>query len=536
MYQVHSIFQLILVQEDNQYFVTDKLDEGQAILTPDEMELYKKTEPEESNVSIEYSQVAELNDLEGYVGYLDEAIQAMEAENINDNGKSEVTQYVQYALEDLSSANAEVEKNQIDIKEEVLTQMKAAVVSAKEQFSQLLSQNEIGFNKNLNTILRLQTNQISFKKPTYIQLPDEFENLDEVTGLRIFLDETSYVYIDGKDLEALAGLKIKIERLKDKKTYEITFLDQQDNMIDQLEQTITFAFPAQNEFTTVEAAYDGESQNWGGQYDGVSGNISFGTKYSGSCQIIDNRVNIKDISHLTSREQSAIKFMVSKGYLNLENDYFYPEASFSRYEFAQALVKMFFALDKSLETSFKDIPEDSEYYAYVASGETYDIIKGFVDQTFRGENNISKEQVISLCARTIAEQKGYVYPEHIEDYIKFADESEIAKWAVEDIALAVQSGLITNGGNLLPKTEITKAESAKVLYELFMLFYETSPGEVIEVSPVQKGYSILGIIIVLVLVIGMIRRFVKRNKVILTMIACTVAIIATLIIGFKGGF
>ena len=307
-------------------------------------------------------------------------------------------------------------------------------------------------------------------------------------------------------------------------------------MIDQLEQTITFAFPAQNEFTTVEAAYDGESQNWGGQYDGVSGNISFGTKYSGSCQIIDNRVNIKDISHLTSREQSAIKFMVSKGYLNLENDYFYPEASFSRYEFAQALVKMFFALDKSLETSFKDIPEDSEYYAYVASGETYDIIKGFVDQTFRGENNISKEQVISLCARTIAEQKGYVYPEHIEDYIKFADESEIAKWAVEDIALAVQSGLITNGGNLLPKTEITKAESAKVLYELFMLFYETSPGEVIEVSPVQKGYSILGIIIVLVLVIGMIRRFVKRNKVILTMIACTVAIIATLIIGFKGGF
>lgn len=535
IYRTEEIFELVLRQEEDNYFVTQAIYPSQEILSSDEIALYKKENQEASNVAIEYKEVDKLEGVDAYVDYLSEMIEDLQAETINDNGKSEVTQYVQYAIEDLASTSAVAEENAIDVKSEILEQMKEEMTSTKDKFDKLLSEKDVSFNKSLNTVLKLQIEGTSLKKPIYIQLPDSFEDLDEITGLRIAIDEKSYVYINGLDLEALTGLKIKIERLKDKSTYEITFLNKQDEVISQLEQTITFAFPAKDEFTTVLATYGEESQNWGGQYEAASGSISFGTKYSGIYKIVDSHIKIRDIGHLTSREQSVIKFMVSKGYLNLENERFNPEATFTRYEFAEALVKMFFALDTSLETSFKDVAEDSNYYPYVASGETYEIIKGYVDGTFRGETHILKQEVISLCARTIAEQKGYVYPENKEDYLKFADAEDISKWAADDIALAVQTGLTTSGGSLMPKSEITKSESAEVLYGLFMLLHETTPGNVVEITATQKTYSILGTLLILAFVLWMIKRFIKRNKVIITMIVCTVAIIITVVIGFKGG-
>lgn len=533
-----AMFQLILKKEEKQYFATYTDYPSEKLLTVEEIALYKKEEQQASNIDIAYDQVDKLGGVGEYVGYLDKAIEKSDQGNINDTAKGEVTQYVQYALEELSSESMEVENNTIQVETTLLDQMKDSVADAKNEFESLLSDKDIAFNKSLNTILKLETEKVDFRKPIHIQLPERFEDLGEVTGMRILLGDEGYVYIDSKDFDTLAGMNIKIERMKDKKTYDITFLTPNGEVIPKIERTITFAFSAKDELTTVLAHYEEgqEPQNWGGQYDGTSRLIAFGTKYSGQYEIVDDSVKIKDIGGLTKSQQSAIKFMVSKGYLTIENERFNPNQTFTRYEFAEALVKMFFALDTSLTTSLKDVPKDSHYYPYVASGETYDIIKGYEDGTFKGEVNILKEQVISLCARTVADQKGYVYPEHLEDYLKFADAEKIGAWATKDIALAVQSGLLTSGGELSPKDEITRVESAEILYQLFMLLYETTPGEIVDIGIEEKTYSIVGVILLALLVLWLIRRFIKKNKVVLTLLVCTAAIVITLIIGFKGGF
>lgn len=533
-------FELVLSEENGNYFVTKAIYPSEQILSSDEVALYKKEEQAESNVEIEYKKVNKLKGVKAYVDYLDDAISDVKEKVngtnvVNDAGQSEVTQYVQYAIENLGATTTEAKENVIDVKPEIIEEMKSSMTTAKDEFNKLLNENDMSFNKSLNTVLKLEAEDTSFKKPIFIQLPTQVEDLEEVTGLRVVINENSYVYISGEDLKALAGLKIRIERLQDKKSYDISFIDENGEIIPQLEQTLTFAFKAKDEFTTVVKISGEEEQNWGGQYESATNSISFGTKYSGIYKVVDNNVKIRDIAHLPRKQQSAIKFMVSKGYLTLENDCFNPEHTFSRYEFAEALVKMFFALDTSLQTDFKDVPVDSKYYPYVASGETYEIIKGFADGTFKGDTKILREQVISLCARTIADQKGYVYPEHAEDYLKFADVDEIGKWATNDIALAVQSGLITAGGSLTPKSQITKAESAEVLYELFMLLYETTPGNVAEMPVEQKTYSILGIFLVLALVLVLIWKVIKRFVIALTTLACTLAIIIAIYIGF-GGF
>ncbi|MBP3886286.1 MAG: S-layer homology domain-containing protein [Cellulosilyticum sp.] len=422
-----GIFQLILLEEEGQYFVSYANYPSETILSSEEIALYKKVEQEESNVVIEYNEVDKLDELGEYVDYLGEAIGDLGIDTINDHGKSEVTQYVQYVLEDLSTELMIAEENKIEINQALVDQMKNKMTVAMNKFNELLKKNNVSFNKALNTVLRVQTEKTNFKKPIYIKLPTEIEDLGEISGLRVLFDENSYVYIEEADLKTLSDYTIKIERLKDKCTYDITFINPKGRELEQIDASVSFAFPAKDELSTVVAHFAEEPLNWGGQYDASTGVIVFGTKYSGPYKVVDDSIKINDIDNLPKSQQSAIKFMVAKGYLSVEDGNFYPEASFSRYEFAEALVKMFFALDTSLTTTFKDVPQNSPYYSYVASGETYEIIKGYMDQTFRGDVKIPKEQVISLCARTIVDKKGYIYPENTEDYLRFVDAKENCK-------------------------------------------------------------------------------------------------------------
>ncbi len=113
--------------------------------------------------------------------------------------------------------------------------------------------------------------------------------------------------------------------------------------------------PADSELATVFVNYKNGSDNWGGQYNSASGSIEFSTRYSGEYNILEDEISISDIGNLTEKQQEAIGFMVSKGYFDLEGDKFNGQASLNRYDFTTAIVKMFFALDRELETSFTDV-------------------------------------------------------------------------------------------------------------------------------------------------------------------------------------
>jgi hypothetical protein len=240
-------------------------------------------------------------------------------------------------------------------------------------------------------------------------------------------------------------------------------LDEKGNITD--DRRIASSLPTINYLID----HSGGSDNWGGQYDKANGAIEFSTRFSGQYEVLENEIIISDIGNLPERQQQAIRFMISKGYFTLNDDLFQPDKSLTRYDFTKALVGMFFALDRELNTSFSDVTEESPYYDYVASAEKDSIVEGYNDQTFRGDLNISKEQVIALCARTLAEKKGYTYPENLDDYLTFTDKDEISEWAKADIALAVREGLISGIGSLSPKDDINRGESAEMLYKLFML-------------------------------------------------------------------
>ncbi|MCH5186430.1 MAG: S-layer homology domain-containing protein, partial [Oscillospiraceae bacterium] len=141
-------------------------------------------------------------------------------------------------------------------------------------------------------------------------------------------------------------------------------------------------------------------------------------------------------------------------------------------------------LDDDAVTSFSDV--DNEYYRYVASSEQSNIVEGFEDATFRGNEFVTVEQTIALTARTINQKKGYVYPEQIDKYINFTDDNIISDWAEKEIALAVREGIYSNEMNLKFSDNITRKDAAVILYRLFMIISNTPE------PPEITGYDIAG--------------------------------------------
>ena len=279
--------------------------------------------------------------------------------------------------------------------------------------------------------------------------------------------------------------------------------------MDKLDGSVGFALPADTELSTIMVSCSGGSINWGGQYDPHTQTVTFDASYSGQYEVLENRVSIADVNTLDAQVQDAIAFLVSKGYMSLNGDLFQPDAPLTRYEFAQALVGMFFALDTSLTTSFQDVPADSPYYAYVASGEAGAIIQGYNASTFGGSDPITMEQMLALAARTLMEHKGYTEPADAVSYLSaFYDGTQVSDWARSQIALAIREGLIDRGGMLAPLDRVSRSEAALILYRLFLLLCEvptvapelppvTDSGEdaALEPSPAQQAPAAVSVIL-----------------------------------------
>ncbi|WFA08000.1 S-layer homology domain-containing protein [Tissierella sp. Yu-01] len=478
--QGHAIIREVLKNGKKSYQLI-KYDTNGEYLTEEQLSKYLTKVNPEPNVSFDYSKVKDFKEGKEYINFFKNIISGLNGEKPNDKANGEIVTYIQHSIENSSTVAVNSNKNKIAIDKNVIEQASDAAEKTKLELVKILDDNNITLNKTIDIVLKINSQGLDSNKAMSIIFDTSIiEALGESNGIRVVLGDNQHtVYINNKDLRniinKIGSISVHIQKDKDTDIYTIVFTDSKGTEISQLPYPISFSLPADNELATIFVNYKGGSDNWGGQYGSTTKSIEFSTRYSGEYSILKNEINISDIEDLTEEQQKAIKFMVSKGYFELEGDKFNGNGPLTRYDFTRALVKMFFALDRELETTFTDVEKSNQYYPYIASGQKDDIVKGFEDNTFRGDLNISKEQLIALCGRTLVDKKGYVYPENPKDYLSFVDSDSIADWATVDIAIAVQNGLIDNGGILMPQMEMSRDEGAEILYKLFMLLYEVPP-------------------------------------------------------------
>ena len=453
-----------------------------------ELDTILSKQVKKTNVKLDYSKLYGTK-TKDVVTYIQGQLDNMEGTTPNDAAKAEISNYIESAISNSCGVAVKGKDNSLTIKGTVVSDLAEQALSAQKQYNDLLKANDVELNKKLIIMVRVLWQDMDNSKPCKIVLNEEL--LEALSGcdIQILLaDSQHYIQISSKNLETLINdygeVHIRVKKAANN-IYGLKFYDLEGTEIEKLPVPMTFGMPAVSELSTVMASYSDKNSNWGGQFDPNTMSLAFDVRFGGTYEIIENELNIDDINDLGDESKKAISFMVSKGYMGLTNDLFQPGASLSRYEFAQALVGMFFALDPELKTNFEDVPEESEYYAYVASGEERAILEGFTEKTFGGDKKMTVEQMLAFAARTLVDNKGYEEPDDVDSLLNsFADSDDISDWAKSDVALAVREGLIDRGGSLNPGAEVTREQAAVILYRLFLLLYEVPKVEM-ELPPTE---------------------------------------------------
>ena len=459
---------------DNSYYMIEQ--GGKGLITAEQAKKYIKVSTAATNITPDYKKAKGFKTADEFIQYLRTLL---EGSNPNDSAKAEIVKFMEYAIERIGSCKLKAKSGKVSVDAAVIESVIAKCKKLKDSFEDLANDNDITLNKDIDLCIRIDVDGAKLSKGVTVVFDESVTEWTAIADkIKIVLDSDSHAVIAASDAinAMLSGGVCSVKLERDKNKYTITYLDSHGKQVATCPSKLTFALSSDSEYNVVYYERDGKKENWSGQYNSADGTIEFMTAFSGVYYVEENDMDITDIADLSDEEQRAIRFMVSRGYFTLADSKFNPYGLLSRNDFTKALVSIFYELDYEAKTTFCDVAADDAYYTYIASSQNAEIVKGFEDNTFRGTNNTTKEEVVSIAARTIAEQKDYTYPQNADDYIAFADSADITYWEGQkgEIALAVREGLIARGGTLAPKADITRVEAALILYRLFNILYEVT--------------------------------------------------------------
>lgn len=155
-----------------------------------------------------------------------------------------------------------------------------------------------------------------------------------------------------------------------------------------------------------------------------------------------------------------IERLSEKGIVNGFNGYFNPDKNVTRAEFVKMLCEAY-KIDGVLINEFSDVDENEWYAPYVGGAFTMGCIKG-ENGIFRPNDSITREDAAVIAYRFSAD--------NITDNgtAQFADYNDIADYAKNAVNVLSKAKII-NGftdGSFKPKANTTRAEAAKIIYEI----------------------------------------------------------------------
>jgi len=159
-------------------------------------------------------------------------------------------------------------------------------------------------------------------------------------------------------------------------------------------------------------------------------------------------------------------YQVVKGYAD---GTFKPSQYISRAEFAKLLANVIGEISIDAGINFKDIKKTDWYYSALNSLSRY--ITGYNDQTFKPNKNITREEAAVICAKVFGIDQ--INDNNVLSAFKDAD--ELSSWSRNYVAALVQKNYIKGypDNTFKPKKFITRAEALSILDNIIgLLLYK----------------------------------------------------------------
>lgn len=191
-----------------------------------------------------------------------------------------------------------------------------------------------------------------------------------------------------------------------------------------------------------------------------------GTEVTTESIAIESSDKFIDISEHWARE--IINVIADKNIVNgYEDNTFKPNNSITRAEFLTILYNSGLAdtADIDSDISFADVTGNEWYYDYIKWGVENNLIVGYDDNTFRGNNIISRQEMAVVISKFI--ELSDINLDETEAVI-FADADNIAPWAKEYVNSISAYGIVKGDNNncYLPNKDLTRAETAVIINQL----------------------------------------------------------------------
>lgn len=224
-----------------------------------------------------------------------------------------------------------------------------------------------------------------------------------------------------------------------------------------------------NNTKTVEIWVNGEKVNKFTDLKGrktYDGTITLGAQEPYLIEV-DGESGFTDITHVGWASE-AIYGLCDSGVINGVGDRcFAPDDNVTREQLAKMIVGASKTEIKSGDTPFGDV-DNSEWYAeFVKTAYDNDITKGISDTEFGVGESVTREDLAVMAYR--AAQKVGKLSDATGDDNGFKDGESISDYAKEAVAALKSSGIINGdeNGNFNPSNSCTRAEAAKIIYNIF---------------------------------------------------------------------
>lgn len=164
--------------------------------------------------------------------------------------------------------------------------------------------------------------------------------------------------------------------------------------------------------------------------------------------------------------KDAVEYLHKKGIVQGTGESkFSPEDNVTREQFTKMIVE-FSEVKGNVELPFEDVQYGAWYYDYIAAAYSKGIISGISEKTFGTGNSLTREDAVVIIGRCV-DLLG-ITADDVREYSAFSDESKISEYAKESVIKLYKKGIINgmDDGVFAPKATVTRAQAAKMIYEL----------------------------------------------------------------------
>ena len=160
----------------------------------------------------------------------------------------------------------------------------------------------------------------------------------------------------------------------------------------------------------------------------------------------------------------AVGYTTERGLFNgTSPSTFEPESPLTRAMVATVLYRLAGQPAAAAKAAFKDLKEGQWYTEAVNWAASVGVVNGYEDNTFRPDQNITREEMTAMLARYAKNVAGLDTTAKGNLYA-FKDRADVQSWARNDITWAVDNGIIKGyDSKLWPADNATRAEFATII-------------------------------------------------------------------------